>query len=102
MTGRLLLLGVILAAGLTGPADARERRHDRGDEQTQDRSTGTWRDGREDREDSPRRGDPAAAAREAQARNGGGRVLSVEPEGDGYRVKVLKNGEVRTHHVGHD
>jgi hypothetical protein len=26
---------------------------------------------------------------------GGGQVLSVEPAGEGYRVKLLRNGEVR-------
>jgi hypothetical protein len=29
----------------------------------------------------------------------GGRVLSVEPDRAGYRVKVIKDGEVRVHHV---
>lgn len=38
---------------------------------------------------------PQEAARRAQAGNGGGRVLSVEPAGGGYRVKLLKDGEVR-------
>lgn len=51
-------------------------------------------------DDRRNRGDrAAAAARQAQRANGGGRVLSVEPEGSGFRVKVLKDGEVRTHHV---
>ena len=31
--------------------------------------------------------------------NGGGRVLSVEPAGDGYRVKLLRDGEVRVVYV---
>ncbi|MGQ0529837.1 MAG: hypothetical protein ACT4PG_08520 [Panacagrimonas sp.] len=35
------------------------------------------------------------AAREAQMRYGGGRVLSVDPAGDGYRVKLLRDGDVR-------
>lgn len=34
-------------------------------------------------------------AREAQRQNGGGRVLSVEPVPGGYRVKLLKDGDVR-------
>jgi len=38
---------------------------------------------------------PNDAARRAQQMNGGGRVLSVDPNGPGYRVKVLKEGEVR-------
>lgn len=35
------------------------------------------------------------AAREAQQRNGGGRVLSVDEAGGGWRVKLLKDGDVR-------
>lgn len=35
------------------------------------------------------------AAREAQKRYGGGKVLSVDPSGDGYRVKLLRDGDVR-------
>lgn len=38
------------------------------------------------------------AAREIQRRHGG-RVLSVQPDGQGYRVKVLKNGEVRIYQI---
>lgn len=38
---------------------------------------------------------PAQAAREAQHRYGGGKVLSVDPEGDGYRVKLVRDGDVR-------
>jgi hypothetical protein len=38
---------------------------------------------------------PGEAAQRAQAMAGGGRVLSVEPMGEGYRVKLLRNGEVR-------
>lgn len=38
---------------------------------------------------------PAAAARIAQKLNGGGRVLSVEPAAGGWRVKLLKDGDVR-------
>jgi len=38
---------------------------------------------------------PNDAARRAQQVTGGGRVLSVDPNGPGYRVKVLKEGEVR-------
>jgi hypothetical protein len=41
---------------------------------------------------------PSAAAREVQRRHGG-RVLSVQPDGAGYRVKVLKDGEVRIFQV---
>lgn len=35
------------------------------------------------------------AAREAQAINGGGRVLSVDAADGGWRVKLLKDGNVR-------
>lgn len=35
------------------------------------------------------------AAREAQAINGGGRVLSVDEANGGWRVKLLKDGNVR-------
>lgn len=38
---------------------------------------------------------PTEAARRAQQQNGGGRVLSVEPASAGWRVKLLKDGEVR-------
>lgn len=38
---------------------------------------------------------PGEAARHAQRINGGGRVLSVSRGHDGYRVKLIKNGEVR-------
>lgn len=38
---------------------------------------------------------PAQAAREAQQRYGGGKVLSVDPSGDGYRVKLVRDGDVR-------
>src|ERR1700733_15052278 len=35
------------------------------------------------------------AAREAQHANGGGRVLAVDLTPQGYRVKIIKHGEVR-------
>jgi P pilus assembly chaperone PapD len=41
---------------------------------------------------------PAEAARQVQHQYGG-RVLSVQQQGSGYRVKVLKNGEVRMYIV---
>ncbi|MFA5937925.1 MAG: hypothetical protein WC809_01105 [Sinimarinibacterium sp.] len=41
---------------------------------------------------------PSEAARQVQRRYGG-RVLAVQPAGDGYRVKVLKDGEVRIYQV---
>jgi hypothetical protein len=41
---------------------------------------------------------PSEAARQVQRRHGG-RVLSVQPDGAGYSVKVLKDGEVRIFQV---
>lgn len=41
---------------------------------------------------------PSEAARQVQRRYGG-RVLAVQAEGSGYRVKVLKDGEVRVYEV---
>lgn len=41
---------------------------------------------------------PDSAAREIQ-RMHGGRVLAVQADGAGYRVKVLKDGEVRIYQV---
>lgn len=38
---------------------------------------------------------PGDAARAAQERNGGGKVLSVDPAAGGYRVKLLRQGDVR-------
>lgn len=35
------------------------------------------------------------AARQAQKQYGGGKVLSVDPSGNGYRVKLLRDGDVR-------
>jgi hypothetical protein len=96
MLSRSLLIACVLASAglLPGPADARPRERERPQEQQPD----GWRDNRGDRGADR----SAEAARRAQAANGGGRVLSVEPEGGGYRVKVLKDGEVRTHHVDSD
>ncbi|MDB5967628.1 MAG: hypothetical protein JWQ90_78 [Hydrocarboniphaga sp.] len=42
---------------------------------------------------------PSEAARIAQQQNGGGRVLAVERNDRGYRVKLLKNGDVRIVYV---
>ena len=39
-----------------------------------------------------------AAARTIQNRYGG-RVLAVQPDGEGYRVKMLKDGEVRIYQI---
>ncbi len=40
-----------------------------------------------------------SAADRAQQMNGGGRVLAVQSDANGYRVKLLKNGEVQAVHV---
>jgi uncharacterized protein YfaS (alpha-2-macroglobulin family) len=88
----LLIVCALLSAGLlSGPADARSRERK---PQQQEQQQQPSRETRVQRPDGS-----AEAARRAQAQNGGGRVLSVEPEGSGYRVKVLKDGEVRVHHV---
>lgn len=42
---------------------------------------------------------PDRAAREIERRHGG-RVLGVQADGSGYRVKMLKDGEVRIYQVG--
>jgi len=107
----LVLVCALVSAGLlSGPADARardgiraqqerrqeqreERREDRREERREERRE-DWRDHRREHRDRS-----ADAGRRAQMRNGGGQVLSVEPEGPGYRVKVLKDGEVRVHHI---
>ena len=39
------------------------------------------------------------AAERAQQLNGGGRILAVDPAQSGYRVRVLKDGEVRSVYV---
>jgi hypothetical protein len=87
-----MVLALVSAGLLAQPADARDRER-RGERQEQAQPEPAREERRE------RRGERAAAAAKAQRQNGGGRVLSVEPEGQGYRVKVLKDGEVRTHHV---
>ncbi|MGQ0587662.1 MAG: hypothetical protein ACT4PK_10755 [Gammaproteobacteria bacterium] len=119
----LLLVCALVSAGLvSGPADARSRdqqkqapenrdeREERRDER-QNRREERKRDERQDREElrdgwrdhrRDNQGRTAEAARRAQRLNGGGRVLSVEPDGRGYRVKVLKDGEVRVHHIEPD
>ena len=86
---RAPLLMIVLAAGLLAghPASADRRGGLRLD-------TPFLGPGREVRE-APRGLDAEQAARRAQDENGGGRVLSVEPSNGGYRVKLLRNGEVR-------
>ena len=127
MRATLLICALMSAGLLSGPADARPRdREQRQQQQQQQRVEQRRESRREERRDerreepreAPRQESPllapngwrdappafdrSDAARRAQRRNGGGRVLSVDPEGSGYRVKVLKDGEVRTHHVDDD
>lgn len=86
-------LSHIFAAALIGglvihqPADARKERFEVLPDAT--RVPETFRERRSARMS------PADAAREAQHRYGGGKVLSVEPDGDGYRVKLVRDGDVR-------
>ncbi len=50
-----------------------------------------------DRQERARPGNrmtPGEAAAQAQRNNGGGRVLAVDPTGNGYRVKLLQRGDV--------
>lgn len=51
-------------------------------------------DRQEQRRPSGGRMTPGEAAAHAQRSNGGGRVLSVDPTGNGYRVKLLQRGDV--------
>src|SRR5262245_2180255 len=104
---------------LTQPAVARSRdKERRSQEQSQeqkaskqkqsersereDRSERSARNVEPERERSERRSPRqvedtrSRAARRAQEANGGGRVLNVQPDDGGYRVKLLKDGEVRT------
>lgn len=90
MRSRLPILAILLGGLVLQPALA-----DPG---------GRWAKGLEDRERpaesrNPRRAEgrmtPSQAAEAAQRQHGGGRVLAVEPAGDGYRVKLLQHGDVR-------
>lgn len=85
-----ILLCVFASAGLlTQPADARSRDKDQRDRPRAERRVS------DERSDSQ----SGRAAQRAVEANGGGRVLSVEREGGGFRVKVLKDGDVRTHYI---
>jgi hypothetical protein len=91
MLARLLTL--LLIAGFALPpvpaqaGDRWERRQERREERLLNRLAP---------EQPLARMSPAEAARIAQMQNGGGRVLEVEPSGDGWRVRLVKEGEVRT------
>lgn len=92
----LLVAGLLLHAS----ADALARPDKDRDEQRSHREMPSgllapgFRDSRDDRQWLS----PDQAAREIQSRHGG-RVLSVQPDGAGYRVKTLKDGEVRIYQV---
>ena len=95
MLRALLVLCAVLSAGLPyGSADARSRDRDPPSQEQQGEGRDAARETRRERRDGA-----ADAARRAQMRNGGGRVLSVEPLGGGYRVKLLKDGVVRVHYI---
>ncbi|HUS24887.1 MAG TPA: hypothetical protein VM369_08050 [Candidatus Binatia bacterium] len=95
MHRRALLAAFLGGLLLQQSADALPR--DRDPEPPRTEQGKNRRDANDGREQS-RRG-AQAAARKAQSMNGGGRVLAVHPEGDGFRVKLLKDGEVRIVHV---
>ena len=87
MLKRRYILAMVLGGLLTqsafaapGHGDDRERRHE------------------EERHERPRppggRMTPGEAAERAQRNHGGGRVLAVDPAGNGYRVKLLQRGDV--------
>jgi Ni/Co efflux regulator RcnB len=90
----LLICALALAGPLTtGPASPQSRDHEA---QRQERRTDSDRSGRQHRHNEADRQAAAAAARRAQAQNDGGRVLSVDRADNGHRVRLLKDGEVRT------
>lgn len=99
MKRSMLLVCAVTLAGLLGqPASARDREHQR-DRDQDDRPKREQREPREHRQRDGHRSSPEMAARLAQQQNGGGRVLSVDRDGDGYRVKLLKDGEVRSYFI---
>jgi hypothetical protein len=77
----LVLGGLIFQPALGAPQDRRQQREERREERRMERPESRF--------------GPSEAARMAQSRNGGGRVLNVNPTDEGYRVKLLKQGEVR-------
>lgn len=77
----VLLGGLVFQSALaaSGRGDDRDRRHE--DERPQERPHAS-------------RMTPSEAAAQAQRNHGGGRVLAVDPTGNGYRVKLLQHGDV--------
>jgi hypothetical protein len=86
----LLICIAVLAGLLAQPADARQRDKDKRERPRLERGLSDDRGGEST---------AAVAAEKALRANGGGRVLSVDRENDVYRVKVLKDGDVRTHFI---
>lgn len=94
MRNYIPLIAVVLCGLLSQPVQA--DRHRGGGLQLESPYLAPDRGNRDARQSEPRRSmTPGEAAQRAQQVNGGGRVLSVEPAGDGYRVKLLRDGEVR-------
>jgi hypothetical protein len=80
-----MAMALLVSATCAMPATARDR----------------WRDQQQQQQAPAQDGSMSAdeAARRAQQQYGG-RVLAVRPEGPGFRVKMLKDGEVRSVYVG--
>jgi len=74
--------GLVFQSAFAAPGrgDDHDRRHE-GERQERTRPSGG-------------RMTPGEAAEQAQRNNGGGRVLAVDPTGNGYRVKLLQRGDV--------
>lgn len=87
MRTRRYLLAVLLGGLVFQSAFAASGRGD-------DRDYNRDGDRQEQRRPSGGRMTPGEAAAHAQRSNGGGRVLSVDPTGTGYRVKLLQRGDV--------
>lgn len=90
------LLGVLLLAG-SAHAKSPFGKHRSDGGSTPDGFVPSGRMDESDQQAPPDRGGMSAqeAARQAQSINDGGRVLSVEDAQGGWRVKLLKNGNVR-------
>jgi hypothetical protein len=92
MRGKAAFL-LILLGGLIAATAAAEPRRDRG----------TSMEFRTDRNPGGPQGMSMRDAADRAQRKHGGRVLAIDQDGfGGYRVKLLKDGEVRTVHVSPD
>ena len=91
MRGRGTLLLILLGALVAGSASAEPRN---------ERATMDYRGARNG---GPAKGMTMRDAADRAQRKHGGRVLAIDQDGfGGYRVKLLKDGEVRTVHVSPD